>query len=294
MPSTPVSDLKSKVLDLLNEAGLSRISGTIEGCIKDSLILKTKRVDDNAIPLGKTKMGGAPDLPLELEWPTWHGEPLSFIAQVNLAELPHSDFLNVLPSSGTLYFFYAAKQGTSGGDPKDKGSWRVLFEDVSDLYRRQLPESLSEECQYLSCSVEILHSITIPNGYPPPIKNVTLSDDEDTHYIDFSMAVGKALRGPDVGKHRILGHPDRIQGDMQVECQLLSNGLNFEDGIDLDDPKVVALTADAERWELLLQVDTDYEAGMQWCGTGTLYFWIPRDELDRRNFEATWMLMQCD
>jgi uncharacterized protein YwqG len=44
---------------------------------------------------------------------------------------------------------------------------------------------------------------------------------------------------------------------------------------------------------LLLQIDTDDDAGMMWGDVGRLYFWVPRAELQERNFDAVWMVLQC-
>jgi uncharacterized protein YwqG len=46
-------------------------------------------------------------------------------------------------------------------------------------------------------------------------------------------------------------------------------------------------------WEMLLQIDSDDNAKMMWGDVGRIFYWIPRNDLRARNFEATWMILQC-
>ncbi len=111
------------------------------------------------VPVGASRVGGLPDLPKSLVWPTWtyeghgHLEYLellrsmawpwggpksirtpgqsfqhSFVAQLNLAELPDVAERRRLPSVGHLYFFYC-QPGFSHEVPDCYGSWAVLHSD---------------------------------------------------------------------------------------------------------------------------------------------------------------------
>jgi len=42
-----------------------------------------------------------------------------------------------------------------------------------------------------------------------------------------------------------------------------------------------------------MQIDSDDNASMMWGDVGRLYFWILRDELQNKNFDASWMVLQC-
>src|SRR5262245_135660 len=85
-----------------------------------SVRFRTRRVPDKTVKIGQTRIGGLPDLPEGFEWPTWKPKverddkfggtwnpsspaPLGFIAQIDLAEIPH---LDTLPTRGWLCFFY--------------------------------------------------------------------------------------------------------------------------------------------------------------------------------------------
>lgn len=83
----------------------------------------------------------------------------------------------------------------------------------------------------------------------------------------------------DLTIHRLLGHPDPIQGDMQLECQLVTNGLYCGDAAGYADPRRTALAQGAHDWRLLLQVDTDETLGSEWGDTGRVYFWLREQDL---------------
>src|SRR5436190_3182226 len=78
-------------------------------------------------PETRSKLGGSPNLPDGLEWPSWKGTPLAFLAQIVLSELPRPILMDSWPSDGILYFFYHPDQVTWGFDPNDRGSWQVLY-----------------------------------------------------------------------------------------------------------------------------------------------------------------------
>jgi hypothetical protein len=45
------------------------------------------RLVSDALPLGASRLGGYPDMPPDMDWPSFDGEGLTFLAQVNLAEV---------------------------------------------------------------------------------------------------------------------------------------------------------------------------------------------------------------
>ena len=80
---------------------------------------------------------------------------------------------------------------------------------------------------------------------------------------------------------------------MQLECQLVSHGLYCGDPAAYRDPRAETLRPGATEWRLLLQVDSDDNAGMMWGDVGRLYYWLRRDALDRGDWEEAWMILQC-
>ena len=83
----------------------------------------------------------------------------------------------------------------------------------------------------------------------------------------------------------MFGWPDLVQNSMQLDCQLASSGIDLRSDAGYDDPRAAQLEGGAAEWMLLLQVDTDDEAGWMWGDCGTLYYWIRRPDLLAGRFD---------
>ncbi len=101
----------------------------LESLGKNSIQLKIARKE--TYKLGATRFGGKPDVPPDFIWPTYEGEsydhvvkdrPLTFLAQLNCAELAQFDAEHLLPDHGLLSFFYETDTQCWGYDPKDKAA----------------------------------------------------------------------------------------------------------------------------------------------------------------------------
>ncbi len=112
-------------------------------------------------------------------------------------------------------------------------------------------------------------------------------------YGDFFETYLNANEDDTDKKSRVLGYPDPIQGEMSLECQLASNGLYCGDASGYQDPRRAALEAGARDWRLLLQVDSEDDAGMMWGDVGRLYYWIRRQDLKKAEFGNTWVILEC-
>jgi uncharacterized protein YwqG len=291
---TPIADrvnaVKKKVVARLEEQGLSRIAARIEEKMQVSIRMMTERADNEQMDVGVSKIGGTPDLPEGVEWPSWNGKPMSFIAQVRLADAVTFDAAEALPKNGILYFFYGAEQSTWGFDPKDRGSWKVIhFDgDAVKLRRAEPPQALPEHGRFSACSVSFSNELSLPPWESLCVEKLRLSDRESDDYFDLLYGTAE-----DQVIHKMLGHPDPIQGDMQLECQLVFHGLYTGDASGYEDSRRAELEKGAEDWQLLLQIDSDDNAQMTWGDAGRLYFWIRKQDLQKRNFENVWMILQC-
>ena len=73
-----------------------------------------------------SKIGGYPDVFENFEWPTYREKPMSFIAQINCAQVTLFDKEKLFPEEGILYFFWY----TGDNDFRDisKGRYKVIFD----------------------------------------------------------------------------------------------------------------------------------------------------------------------
>lgn len=238
----------------------------------------------------RSKLGGLPDVPHGFVWPAWNEKPLAFIAQIELAAVPITDTLKGLPTRGMLYFFYDRDQSTWGYDPKHRGSWRVIYcADDSTLSEADLPYEL--DANYLYSERRVVPRKIM--SYPSPER----LGGEVGDLFEAAFDLEEELRSESFqggAEHQLGGFPNAIQGDqMELEAQLVFNGISCGDGSGYADPRADELRPGAADWQLLLQVDEDENCGMQWGDGGRLYFWIRRQDLAHQDFSNVWMILQC-
>ncbi|MEN6626305.1 MAG: YwqG family protein [Candidatus Sumerlaeia bacterium] len=237
-----------------------------------------------------SRIGGLPSLPDGVPWPEWNGKPLAFLCQFDLSEIPNYCDRNGLPQTGMLYFFYAQDQDTWGGDPKDKGSWRVIYAAAAvNGAPRPAPAALDKHCVFEEKPVAFVSVETYPDWQDDRVEALGLSDKQSDQYFDLCANVFK-----DVPAHHLFGYPAPVQdNDMDLDCQLVANGIDLGGPAGFQDPRRKELEPGRRDWILLLQLDTDDDTHMMWGDAGMLYFWIRKQDLQARRFDRCWMILQC-
>lgn len=238
-----------------------------------------------------SRIGGLPSLPDDVPWPEWKEKPLSFLCQINLAEIPAECDRNGLPQSGMLYFFFNQDQDTWGFGFKDGESWRVMYAAAppANAAPRAAPKNLDKDSIFAKRPVKFVPVKTYPDLLDDRIEALNLNIKQEERYNEMRVSVFN--KGP---QHHLFGHPYPVQGnDMDLECQLASNGLNVGDESGYKDARAKKLESGRHDWILLLQLDTDDDAKMMWGDAGMLYFWIRKQDLAERRFDKCWMVLQC-
>lgn len=235
------------------------------------------------------RLGGAPRLPESIDWPQRKGRPLAFVAELDLAAIRAVDGPEWLPASGFLHLFYDAEDQPWGFDPADRDGWKIILSDDVVETAMQTPSALSADAVFAPVRLKGRSAMTYPT----------------TERLDLSPEVGRtfafepvqALLDSDLGigpRHQVGGYPAPIQGDgMELESQLASNGIFMGGPASYSDDRIAALEAGAADWRLLLQIDSDEEAGMMWGDVGILYVWVREQDARAGNFSNPWIILQC-
>jgi len=199
----------------------------------------------------------------------------------------------VLPSNGLLQFWSEPTQRVWGFDPADRGAWFVRHvpgSAVASLVNQQVPKNDdAHPLTFPASGVEMQVRLTLPPWESKLFESLGLTDDEKAAFSDAEDETEN-----EVGvEHQLLGHPRQIQGDMSLDCQLVSNGLYCGDATGYQAPERPSLEPGALDWRLLLQLDSDEITKMMWGDAGRRYFWMRRADLEARAFERAWMILQC-
>jgi len=254
---------------LLSKYNLSKFSKKLYKFLKWKIRLKPIIAEDKAIPIGKSKIGGHPDLPKDFKWPFWNERPLSFLLQINIKEIYEYDFqeieFEIFPQKkGILYFFFDYYQEGWGDD----GGWKVfhLKEEQEKLFRTPNP-SVYKEHTYNSSILYLLKDFSLPcagmHSGSRKIKEIGFSDSEwDLYHNGFFKDIFQWDTRWDA--HYLFGYPKGIQ---TVDGNLTEND------------------------SLLLLLGYDKNLGWKWGHGGYIKFWIK--DITKGNFENVWAEIDC-
>lgn len=241
-----------------------------------ALGLHTHPIAHNTLRPCQSKIGGLPDLPESWLYPVFDGQPLAFLAQINLSELaPIED--SPLPVKGMLYFFSMYGCQLNDGDPipglpwersKEPGFSQVLFfeGDLTGCKPASQPTGIRI---FKEASITSFPVLTYPRARDycrdPAMAALNWSEKEFEHFDDlflFDLPFILSKQGESIDHyqfhHQLLGYPGVIQWPVtQPDTQLL------------------------------FQLNCDEHASdMTWGDGGSIYFTIPRSDLERRNFRS--------
>jgi len=104
--------------------------------------------------------------------------------------------------------------------------------------------------------MELFGELKLPAAESKEVENLDLRLKEQTAYWALLGDIEAAQKDDGQPVHRLLGHPDPVQGDMEAQSQLVTNGMGADsDGWDRDRER--RLLKEKGVWRMLLQVDSD-------------------------------------
>ncbi len=267
---------------------------------KNEIVINTHASIDNGIP-ERSKFGGRPVVPRGFEWPHYNGDmansPLSFLCQIDLADIAEYDKEGLLPKQGMLSFFYELESMRWGFDPEDKGCARVYyFEDKNKLKALDLPDDLQEEYRVKEFDL----SFSCYNSYPS-FEELECHSKVECDWDKYDKAIEK-IEGREynlnIERHKIIGYADIVQNEMLTECEMTTRGFSYGTPEDFQNASAAEkkdIASSATDWILLFQMasiqDEDYELMFGDCGN--LYFYIRKQDLEKRDFSNIWLILQC-
>lgn len=289
----------------LRRHGLGRRLKDILRTARPGLAVTCTRVEQEAIPLGGSRLGGRPDLPPDVPWPTWANAPQVFVAQLGLADLDGEAAAERLPPEGWLCLFWTPREQEWGYEAAPRDSWSILYVGPGEeLERRPTPELVVPERgrrpgdPYRWLPEGMLHPCALSwrpiTTFPPPdaatFETLRLSDHEEDGYFEALEAVSH--RG-----HQILGYPDWMEDPAPLRCRVLRAG-NFTGDPEScwERPEVLGEGRRRGNWQFLLQWVSEPAAGLV-LGVGgdelPLHYWLPIDVFHQDALRERWTLLQC-
>lgn len=164
---------------------------------------------DARLGLAATKLGGRPDMRVRSRWPTRSGRPLSFVAQIDLAQVAPLDRSGLLPRAGLLSFFYADPEA------REPDLCEVVFSEPGSLLsRREFPDELPDHGRYAAVELRPEPELALPSAPPPFLSEIE------------QWKLDELVPEP---RHRLLGHPDLVQNDPRDDAFVLLLQVDSDD-----------------------------------------------------------------
>lgn len=251
-------------------------------------------VGDHESAVGR--LGGLPALPSDVPWPDWVGHgPLSYIGELECDSLAQFELDLPIPKTGRLLFFYF--DGSFDDFATTVGTWdasslqgaRMLhLADVTAASPRPAPDGITVYPERVVAGRPI---VTSPGWEHPDLREAFMEPGQDERsFLDhpvnadaFMEVVYERRVGP---VHQVGGYAQPVQGPVEHEVAqaALDNQVGYRD------PR---LEAEALRWELLLQVDSDDDLNMMWGDVGTLYWMVRPEDLANDDLTQVSFTWQC-
>lgn len=254
----------------LYSEGMNTVWKYFEPHMLPEIRIHLTNVPDATLEVGTSKVGGLPDLPNEMEWPTTsQSDELIFLAQLNFQELnkykPASDYL---PKEGLLSFFFASNNRACRRHFSQPSCFKTIYTNDSNLSRRQrndLKDGLKFKT-YPSCQLKFEEAFSLPLWNYEYIEEYASEAEDCAYGAGYFMLAYMDIRDAYAEKRtKLFGHANEVQGEMRAE----------------DD-----------EWMILFQLDSERSAVMEWNDSGHIFFWIKKTDLAALNFDNMEVLIQ--
>ena len=216
--------------------------------------------------------------------------PLVFLGQIFLNEISDALRLPGWPSDGSLAFFYDPAQPW-GFDPSDRGCSKILFFAESEkLQQPEAPEALVSSGLAPSHPLQFAGEWVLPSK-PEDHGGMSIKSNPEAYVqlVESLMEDGYAR-----SIHRLGGYPQEVQGELELECQLVTNGIYCGGSEGYKDPRRAELERGIADWQLVVQFDSEPELlRWEWGDAGRLFFWAKQQDIRTSDFENHWTILQC-
>lgn len=245
---------------ILLTQGLERWAWPLAEGAEPAVKIKTVFSDEKLIPIGVSKFGGTPHVPFDFDWPTSReGKPLSFLAQIHLAEFVPFEWMGwkvPMPAEGLFSVFTTAGDLSEARvlffpNPKELVRWDDPFAIDSPARRlvakgEARPDHATERFPPRSLSFEQM--LSLPEQCARA-KELGQTAEEGEDYRAFAIR-----HNSDGGRHQVLGFPAGRPGRQAGQT-------------------------------LLLQLDSDPLVEWRWPGDSPLILMIPNEDLAASRFD---------
>jgi hypothetical protein len=267
-----VPDQLDALMGLLREAGAH--PATVAAVCRRVVpgIALRRAADGNAL----ARIGGAPVLPVGVDWPRGRdGWPHRFIGAFDLGRLPA---LAPLPSRGVLLLYRSFTLSPEAFDDA-LGNTRVFW--------TQDPARLVPVAEPPPSEDPAIGEVPLTGAVMPIVGELDrLRRELDAaESLAQAAAVQRATGPPLFGDHRLLGAPRAVQDTVLGEIPLHIASFSEEGRARYSD-------VPDGGWIQLAEIHEEPPDGLYIGDGGSLYFVMPREDLERRRFNRAFAIMQ--
>lgn len=228
--------------------------------------------EDNYAGKGNSRFGGLPDLPADVNYPSFkdyqgNEKGMQFIAQINCTDIAHLQ--DYLPRTGILYFFIE--------DQEDTNASVIYYDGDLSTLRSASQLNITEDYIYDQHGIYTPYKViadkyaSLPSSYnahcyyEPSWPELEALDDED----DAMDALIRSLEPDFKAIHSINSYVFKQHDTPEKEA-------------------VHALKGKPEDWMVLLRVSSDNQPGFCFWDAGEIYFMVHKSDLAKKDFSKVY------
>lgn len=244
--------------------------------------------------IGNSRVGGYPDLPQAMEWPTdASGKLMTPLVQLNLADIAPASRQGWLPETGMLYFFCGMDECAANIEH------RIIFVEYPEqlAFRHPGTATILEDIYDTSFhpyKAAAVSAVELPNMPYVDYEVIDFEEGSTDRYFGLAAEM-QGDRKTNWGT--MFGYPAGQHHDAELEAALfiLADKTAEYDSekamkhlVDMLGKSRERAEAEIEDMIMLLEIDSNERVGFQWQNAGVIHFFIRKEDLLARNFSRTY------
>lgn len=259
---------------LFNEPRLTAHHQILAAIQRPAGELRRSRPASSRLPIGRSRIGGIPDVDARFEWPRWSGKALAFLCQLNTNEINAALGAEYATKDRLLLFFYSIEAFWELKS-MEPSRHKLLILDTARTALRT-PAVVESDTTFLVEEIDIAPTTCFPKTSLDVVESFRFDDATmDAYEEGWEQDNQRRLLAGGGRTHKVFGYADSVHYDPESAWGEFARS---DEGRRLAVPPIDA-------WRLLLQLDyltndtsPDFNQGDEfgWGDLGKLFIGVPR------------------